>query len=228
MSSMHERRFTEGRVELRLRGGDDESRTIGGYAAKFGKRSEDLGGFYEVIDAKAFNQARGRGFAGVVALYNHDQNMLLGTTHARTLRVDVDEVGLVYEVDLPAARADVHELVQRGDVAKSSFAFRAVGPDGDHWEMDENNVVRRTLLNVQLFDVSPVNTPAYDDTSVAVRSLDGALVSLANQMGADPEEVRAAMREHELRRFFRRSDVVEKPATLAGHAALMSALERGR
>src|SRR4051812_23428937 len=127
--SESERRFTPGRVEVRAAAA--EKRTIGGYAAKFNKPSQNLGGFIEVIAPTAFNDSRGRDWPDVLARYNHDDNMLLGTTSARTLRLDLDGTGLVYEVDVPQSRADVFELVQRGDVTKSSFAFRVVGDDGD-------------------------------------------------------------------------------------------------
>lgn len=224
-----ERRFAESRVDVRLRSEGETRQTIGGYAAVFNKRSDDLGGFYEVIAPTAFNQASGRGFPGLVALYNHDQNILLGTTSARTLRVGIDQIGLAYEVDLPQARADLYELVQRGDVSKSSFAFSVVGKEGDNWEMDERGLVRRTLLNAQLFDVSPVNTPAYQDSSVGVRAGEVALRSLADRMSADPADVLAAAKEQELRRFFKRSDrpSAEKPKTSAA-AALSLVLSKAK
>jgi HK97 family phage prohead protease len=229
MTTNLERRFADARVDVRLRSEGETRNTIGGYAAVFNKRSDDLGGFYEVIAPSAFNESRGRGFPGLVALYNHDQNILLGTTNARTLRVDVDKVGLAYEVDLPQARSDLYELVQRGDVSKSSFAFQVVGKEGDQWEMDERGLVRRTLLNAQLFDVSPVNTPAYQDSSVGLRSTELALRSLANRMSADPAEVLAAAKDQELRRFFKRSDrpSAEKPQTSAA-AALSLVLSKAR
>lgn len=226
--SNSERRFTELRVEVRLRNDEGaDKRTIGGYASVFNKRSDDLGGFYEVVAQSAFNQARGKGFPGVVALYNHDQNLLLGTTAARTLRVDTDDHGLLYEVDLPSARADLHELVQRGDVSKSSFAFRVAGEGGDEWEMDDNGRIRRTLHNVQLFDVSPVNTPAYPDATVGVRAAEVAFRSLAQHVDADPAEVIAAAKDRELTKFFRRSDggAAPKP-TMSGPELLRMVAEK--
>lgn len=209
MSTIMERRFTELRVEARLRSDEADTKIIGGYAAVFNKRSDDLGGFYEVVAPSAFNQARGKNFPGLVALYNHDGASLLGTTDARTLRADVDEMGLLYEVDINAddpMAVGVHARVKRGDVSKSSFAFRVAGDEGDRWEMDDKGLVRRTLLNVQVFDVSPVNTPAYPDSSVGARSAELALRSLATQMEADPADVLAAAKEQELRRFFKRTD----------------------
>jgi HK97 family phage prohead protease len=195
--SESERRFTPGRVEVRAAAAD--KRTIGGYAAKFNKPSQNLGGFIEVIDARAFNDSRGRDWPDVLARYNHDDNMLLGTTAARTLRLDIDGTGLTYEVDTPQSRSDVYELVQRGDVAKSSFAFRVIGDEGDEWGLSDQNFPMRTLRNVQLVDVAPVNTPAYLDTSSGLRSL-------AKHVQAPLEEVRRLAETDELKRFFVRGD----------------------
>ncbi len=212
-----ERRFTPGRVEVRAA---SEKRTIGGYAAKFNKPSQNLGGFIEVISPTAFNDSRGRDWPDVLARYNHDDNMLLGTTSARTLRLDVDGTGLVYEVDVPQSRGDVFELVQRGDVAKSSFAFRVVGEDGDDWGLSDQNFPQRTLKSVQLVDVAPVNVPAYLDTDTGLRSL-------ASKMHADLAEVRQLAQANELKRFFLRSD--KSPASVRqtfGPAARMALLNR--
>lgn len=189
-----ERRYTPGRVEVRAAAAD--KRTIGGYAAKFNKPSQNLGGFIEVIDPKAFNRSSGNDWPDVMARYNHDDNMLLGTTSARTLRLSVDGTGLLYDVDLPAARADVYELIERGDVGKSSFAFRAMEDD---WTMSEQEFPQRNLLSVQLVDVAPVNSPAYLDTSTGLRSL-------AEKMDAPLEEVRTLAEQNDLRRFFVRTD----------------------
>lgn len=198
MSTEVERRFTAGRVELRAT--KSESRTIGGYAAKFNRPSQNLGGFIEVVDRGFFNKARGDGWPGVLARYNHEDNMLLGTTAARTLRLDIDNEGLTYEVDLPQHRADVFELVERGDVQKSSFAFVAFEDD---WGMSDQGFPQRTLLSGALRDVAPVNTPAYEDTSAGLRSL-------AEKFEADLEEVRSLAQSNELTRFFKRTDQTKR------------------
>ncbi len=186
-----ERRLTVASVEVRA----SESRTIGGYAAKFNTFSENLGGFTERIAPSFFNKSRGDGWPGVLARYNHDDNMLLGTTWANTLRLGIDDTGLTYEVDIPAARADVFELVTRGDVAKSSFAFVAYEDD---WTTNEAGFPIRTLISGRLYDVAPVNTPAYDDTSVGVRALD----SLARKFDRDLAEIRSLADEQRLGDLF--------------------------
>jgi HK97 family phage prohead protease len=215
--SIIERRYTLVPVELRAR---DDRRNIGGYAAVFNSPSHNLGGFIEVVTASAFNNNRARGWPDVIARYNHDDNMLLGTTGGGTLRLDVDETGLRYEVTPPAARADIVELVERGDVRKSSFAFRMV-ENGDDWAMSDQGYPQRNLLEVQLVDVAPVNMPAYQDTSAEPRSLDAALGSLARKMSADIDEVRKLAAENELRRFFVRTDGPRPKTKVFGPAALL-------
>ena len=208
--SEFERRYTAGRVELRAR---DEKRTIGGYAAKFNTESKNLGGFIEKINTGFFNRSRSRNWPDVIARYNHDDNMLLGTTNAGTLRLLVDDIGLEYEVDPPSSRQDVFELVQRGDVQKSSFAFQV---DEDDWTMSDQGFPMRSLLNGRLVDVAPVNTPAYEDTSAGLRSL-------ANKFEADLEEVRSLAKQDELRKFFRVTTGPQAPQKRSAAARLAMA-----
>lgn len=182
-------------VPVELRSG--QGRSIGGYAAVFNKLSGNLGGFVERVNPTFFNKMRSEGWPGVMCRWNHDNNMLLGTTEGRTLRLSVDDTGLFYEVDPPASLPLVSELVARGDVRKSSFAFFAP-PEGQQWALSEQGFPQRTLHHDgQLIDVAPVNTPtaAYPDSSVALRSL-------ATIMGAEFEEVRSMAEVGELRRFF--------------------------
>ncbi len=147
----------------------------------------------------------------MLARYNHDNNMLLGTVAGGTLRLDVNDIGLTYEVDLPAARADVFELVERRDVSQSSFAFHVFEDD---WGMSDQDYPLRTLITGSLVDVAPVNSPAYLDTSVG-------LASLANRMNADLEEVRLMAEQRRLIEFFKRTDGPRPKQKVFGTAALL-------
>lgn len=199
-----ERRFTPGMVELRAAA---DAKRIGGYASVFGKLSRNLGGFVEIVDPGAFNQSRSLNWPGVVARYNHDGNMLLGTTAGRTLDLRIDEgAGLWYEVTPPAARSDILELVQRGDIQHSSFAFR-VPTGGDTWRTSDQGYPLRELHDVQLVDVAPVVDPAYPDATAAARAMDAAFTSLAEHVHAAVDEVRSLAQADELRKFFVRTDV---------------------
>lgn len=208
-----ERRFTS--VPVEIRAGSDKKMAIGGYAAKFNRMSQNLGGFVERIDTRFFNKSHGDGWPSVLARHNHDDNMLLGTTGAGTLRLALDEIGLDYTVDLPQTRMDVYELVQRQDVRQSSFAFIAFEDD---WGTSDQGFPLRTLISGRLIDVASVNTPAYEDTSTGLRSL-------AAKFDADLEEVRSLAAQDELIKFFKRTDAIDpKVQRRSAQAALATAL----
>ncbi len=164
--AIREVRAIEG--EIRAAGGE-----IQGYAAVFNQVAEIWPGFREVIRPGAFARAIEEG-ADVRALFNHDPNFVLGRRGSGTLAVNEDEHGLRYVVQPPAAQwaVDLQETIGRGDVNQSSFAFVA---RLERWTQDaENGFSLRELLDVDLIDVSPVTYPAYEGTSVGLRSAVGA------------------------------------------------------
>ena len=222
MAADLERRYLPGPVECRT-GGADGSHIVG-YASVFDKLSRNLGGFVERVEPTAFNQSRQMNWPGAVCRYDHDSSMLLGTTAGRTLELTVDRTGLYYDVLPPQSRADILELVQRGDIQHSSFAFR-VPPGGDEWSATDQNYPMRSLREVQLVDVAPVVDPAYPDASAGLRSL-------AAHMGAPIEDVAALAHADELRKFFVRSDrpsytpKPKPPKRMFGPAAALQLLER--
>jgi len=140
-----------------------------GLAAVFDKPSQDLGGFIEYIDKRAFDGVLADS-PDVVAVWNHNENDLLGRTSSGTLRLWTTDEGLHYELDTPDTTLgrDLRALAARGDVTGSSFAFTV---NEDAWEKRDGKKVRRVLSIDRLFDVSLVSTPAYPDASVALRSL---------------------------------------------------------
>lgn len=142
-------------------------RTIRGYAALFNSLSEDLGGFREKIAPGAFARAI-KEKQDVRALFNHDGNLILGRTKAGTLRLKEDRQGLAVEIDLPDSvfGKDLYASIERGDVSQMSFAFRA---RKDQWDLVNGESIR-TLIDVDIFDVSPVVYPAYSSTVIGVRS----------------------------------------------------------
>ena len=156
---------------VELRAADDDTRSVEGYAAVYNSESNTLGWFTEVIEPGAFRDALERS-PDIVALYNHDENMVLGRRSAGTLEVNEDDTGLRYRIpELPKSREDVYEAIKRGDVSKSSFAF-TIAAGGDKWEELDGKTVRTITKFDRIYDVSPVVYPAYSDTSVAKRSFD--------------------------------------------------------
>ena len=84
---------------------------------------------------------------------------------------------------------DTGALAARGDVRYSSFAFYCIDED---WGLTDNGFPLRTLEQLQLVDVAPVNSPAYLDTSVAKRSLSERInVPVDDLAGKPVEEIRS-------------------------------------
>ena len=143
-------------------------KTLTGYAAVFNSEAV-LGDFSEVIRQGAFAKSLATG-SNIRALYQHQGDALLGTTRGGTLQLREDARGLAFELALPDTShgKDLAILVGRGDVAGCSFGFR-VAPGGDRWEQRGDTLVRE-LLNVDLVEITLTSDPAYQDTTVAMRS----------------------------------------------------------
>lgn len=146
-------------TELRADGGDGAPRYITGHGAVFDQEAEIWDGIYEVVRAGAFLATINE--ADVRALKNHDPNYVLGRNRAGTLQLSEDETGLAYRIlvdeNVSYAR-DLYASIQRGDITQSSYAFL---PVSQRWTDREDGTQLRELLQVQLFDVSPVTYPAF-------------------------------------------------------------------
>ena len=153
-------------AEVRAIRAEDGSLRIGGYAATFNKEATGLS-FREVIAPGAFTRTLKSGNP-VFLLINHDMEALpLASTQSGTLKLTEDNVGLRMDAELDPKNPRAVELasaLERGDVDKMSFAF-SVAPGGDTREEG-----LRTLTDLDLFEVSVVTFPAYDSTSVGMRS----------------------------------------------------------
>lgn len=165
MTQIERRAFTLDKIAITR--ADDKPKIVG-HAAVFNTET-DIGGYFrEKVAPGAFRDAIGRD--DVRALFNHDPNFVLGRNKSGTLRMAEDDVGLAVEIDPPDTQIarDLLVSMERGDISQMSFGFMVRKQE---WEEDDKGVVTRTLIEVELFDVSPVTYPAYPTTDVAVRSL---------------------------------------------------------
>ena len=153
-------------AEVRAIDTKDGSLRIGGYAATFNKEATGLN-FREVIAPGAFKRTLATDNP-VFLLINHDMEALpLASTRSGTLTLTEDEVGLRMDAELDPSNPRAQELasaLRRGDVDKMSFAF-TVATDGDI-----RSEGLRTLTDLDLYEVSVVTLPAYDSTTVGMRS----------------------------------------------------------
>ncbi|SFR15274.1 hypothetical protein SAMN05660706_1358 [Desulfoscipio geothermicus DSM 3669] len=121
--------------------------------------------YYEVIARGALD---GADMKDVPFKYNHsDAVMVMARTRNKTLELMPDNEGLLIRAKLANTTAgrDLYELIKRGDIDKMSFAFTVL-------EHSYNKDTRtRTILKFKkIWDVSAVDTPAYQDTSISARS----------------------------------------------------------
>ena len=158
------RTFNVQNLELREEG---DSNVVVGYASVFNTLSNDLGNFKEIISPDAFE---GRLNDDVRFLINHEGLPLARTTND-TLKLTTDETGLRYEAKVAntSLGRDLLELMRNGTINQSSFAFVV---DDDSWEVKDGVNIRTINKVSRLYDVSAVTYPAYEEASVALRSMD--------------------------------------------------------
>lgn len=147
--------------------------TISGYAAIWfdgSPGSEFILGpnIVERVNRRAFDAALKRG-DDTVATFNHSRDVVLGRTTAKTLRLSVDSKGLRYSADAPNTpdANGLVELLRRGDVNASSFAFDV---EEESWTELPDGRILREIRSVRLHDVSAVTHAAYKGTSAGIRS----------------------------------------------------------
>lgn len=162
-----ERRALTTAPELRK---SEAGKTARGYAALFNERADIGGYFYETIARGAFTETLKK--ADVRALVDHDSGRVIGRSASGTLRLSEDDTGLAVEIDLPDTSdgRDLAVQLERGDISGMSFGFRVTH---DEWD-ETNDPPSRTIHAIDLIEVSAVAFPAYDGTSIAMRSLEDA------------------------------------------------------
>lgn len=147
----------------------ENRRVIRGYAAVFDQEAE-IGGIYrEVIRRGAF--AKTLGERDQVALWDHESSLPLGRRSKGTLTLREDAHGLYIEIEPPDTTwgNDAYVSIQRGDVKGMSIGFRVIKAD---WHEDgASELWLREITEIDLWEVSPVTFPAYEQTEVEARAV---------------------------------------------------------
>ena len=152
---------------FRVRSGDGAKRIEGYFATFQGEYVYPYGS--ESVDPHAFDDCLGD---DIRCLTDHDTRLVLGRTKAGTLELRVDEKGLWGSVLINEEDSDAMNLyarVERGDVSQCSFGFDIL--DEEYQNLDDGTV-HCILKKVQLYEVSCVTFPAYQDTSIEARAQD--------------------------------------------------------
>lgn len=151
--------------------------TLEGYGAVFNDWTEITdrsGTFQERIAPGAFKRTIGQRMP--VLQFDHGAHPLIGSIPlGRITSLVEDDHGLKLRAKLSDnwLVEPIRDAIRDEAVTGMSFRFR-VTDAGDIWEL-RDGVEYRTITEVELYEVGPVVFPAYDSTSVSVRSRQTAL-----------------------------------------------------
>ena len=177
----------------------DGGRYLEGYFAVFGEPYQVCAGWVETISPGAFARYLATG-QDVKVLWNHDTNVVLGSTANGTASLREDETGLFGSVlinDKDQDAVNAHARVERGDVDGCSFGFE-IARQEEWW--DDDGVYHTRIMEVDpLYEVSPCTFPAYTSTSISARAAQ-TLVEAREKLVRAQAERRRQWREQMLAR----------------------------
>lgn len=181
-------------VEMRANEESDKM-IIEGYAITFNSPATHWG-MTEIIDRNALEECD---MSDVPLKYNHDDShVILARTRNGSLQTNIDDIGLHFRAELidTTANVDIYKSIKAGLIDKCSFAFTTKEESYD-FETDT-----RTITKIdKLFDLSVVDVPFYDSTSVYARNLDNS---------KDYFEKRALEKRKKLAEKLARQELIDK------------------
>lgn len=152
-------------AQFQTREAENGEPVIEGYFAVFNSNYVIWDGATESVAPGAFTDTLSN---DIRALIDHESRLVLGRNKAGTLELKEDSRGLWGVIKVNREDVDAMNLysrIQRGDVDQCSFGFEIqeeeFSQDGDkvHW----------TIKKVNLYEVSVVTFPAYEETGVTAR-----------------------------------------------------------
>lgn len=161
-------------MEVRAVDSEDDKMRVEGYAVTFEQPATHKYGsrkFTETIKRGALDKTE---MKDVPLRYNHNDNvMVMARTRNKSLKLTKDEKGLKIEAELldTQSNRDLYKGIKEGLIDKMSFAF-SVADGGSTWTFKDDETIRDVTNIDKLYDVSVVDTPFYDSTSVYARSLE--------------------------------------------------------
>lgn len=185
---------------LRIREATDgaESRTIEGYALKFGVRSRLLcdwwNNYYEVLEPGCVTREM-LDKQDIKLTMFHDRQLVLARSNKGngTLSYEVDKVGVKFWAEMPhTVDGDkALELVSRGDIAGCSFIYSTDEGDSENavsYELldekgdDGEDILLRHVKRIDnVYDFTITTDPAYEQTDVSKREVEAAGIKFEQQ-----------------------------------------------
>lgn len=176
---------------------ENGKRRLEGYFSVFDQPYEVWPGWIETIAPGAFSRALASG-QDVKVLWNHNADIVLGSTGNKTADLREDQRGLFGGVEINEQDQDAknaYARVDRGDVNGCSFGFE-ISRMEESW--DEDGTYRTRILEVSpLYEVSPCTFPAYTQTSITSRAqeqLEAAREKLENAQKERKNQWRESMK----------------------------------
>ena len=157
------------RCELRSENG---GRHISGKAISFDTQSNDIG-FIEILHRGCISQEL-IDSSNIVFLYNHDYNQVIARANKGkgTLNIDLRDDGVYFDLEVPNTTMgnDLLENIRLGNITQCSFGFNYANEEGAYKDEKIGDVWYRNVYKIgELYDLSAVTYPAYDDTYVNAR-----------------------------------------------------------
>lgn len=185
---------------LRIREATDgaESRTIEGYALKFGVRSRLLcdwwNNYYEVLEPGCVTREM-LDKQDIKLTMFHDRQLVLARSNKGngTLSYEVDKVGVKFWAEMPhTVDGDkALELVSRGDIAGCSFIYSTDEGNSEnavsYERLDEKgddgeDILLRHVKRIDnVYDFTITTDPAYEQTDVSKREVEAAGIKFEQQ-----------------------------------------------
>lgn len=171
---MKKNNYEQRLVEFRAVDNDEGKMLIEGYAIVYDQPATHQygqGKFTEVIRKGALDKTD---MKDVPLRYNHNDTwLIMARTRNKSLQLIKDDTGLKIQAELldTQSNRDIYKSIQEGLIDKMSFAF-TVADGGDTWTFKDDETIREVNNIDKLYDVSVVDTPFYDSTSIYARSLE--------------------------------------------------------
>lgn len=170
MNKQHEVRAYD--FEIRAREDEEHGTYIEGQPIVYDSKT-NLGYYDEIIKSGALKNTN---LKDVRFLVNHDFNMIplarsRNNNKNSTMQMAVNDEGMNIRVNLDvegnSKAKELYSAVKRGDISGMSFAFNI---DDEEWEDLKTDHPTRIIKAIsQVFEVSAVTFPAYEDTSISAR-----------------------------------------------------------
>lgn len=161
-------------IEFRAVENDEGKMIIEGYAITYDQPATHEYGNYKFTETIKRGSLDTTDMKDVPLRYNHNDTwIIIARTRNNSLLLIKDDVGLKIRAELidTQSNIDIYKSIKAGLIDKMSFAFD-VADKGDMWTYGQNETFREVTNINRLYDVSVVDTPFYDTTSVYARSVE--------------------------------------------------------